>query len=70
VTLMRKHWSAPAVALGRGLMLLWSGLRLVGSRFVSGRRDDPGASQAKWQEVWRRRDEWLAGYDMPSRTAP
>ena len=68
VTLMCKHWSAPTVALGRGLMLLWSGLRLVGSRFVSGRRDNPGASQAKWREVWRRRGEWLAGYDAPSQT--
>src|SRR6201999_3769817 len=41
VTLMRKHWRAPAVVLGRALMLLWSILRLLGSRFVSGRRDDP-----------------------------
>ena len=70
VTLMRKHWPAPAVALGRGLMLLWSSLRLVGSRFVSGRRDDPGASRQKWQEVWRRRHEWLAGYDAPTAKAP
>jgi GT2 family glycosyltransferase len=65
VTLMRKHWSPPAVALGKALMLLWSGLRLVGSRFISGRRDEPGASGAKWREVWSRRGEWLAGYDAP-----
>jgi hypothetical protein len=69
VTLMRKHWNAAAVALGRGLMLLWSGLRLVGSRFVAGRRDDPGASRAKWREVWNRRGEWLAGYEAPSKRA-
>jgi N-acetylglucosaminyl-diphospho-decaprenol L-rhamnosyltransferase len=70
VTLMRKHWSPPAQALGCGLMLLWSGLRLVGSRFISGRRDEPGASSAKWREVWSRRGEWLAGYDAPSQAAP
>jgi GT2 family glycosyltransferase len=70
VTLMRKHWSPPAQALGFALMLLWSGLRLVGSRFISGRRDEPGASSAKWREVWSRRGEWLAGYDAPSRAAP
>lgn len=70
VTLMRKHWSPPAQALGCGLMLLWSGLRLVGSRFVAGRRDEPGESSAKWREVWSRRGEWLAGYDAPSRATP
>ncbi len=69
VTLMRKHWSPPAIALGRGLMLLWSGLRMVASRFVAGRRDEPGASRAKWLEVWRRRREWLAGYEAPKRAA-
>jgi N-acetylglucosaminyl-diphospho-decaprenol L-rhamnosyltransferase len=70
VTLMRKHWTPPAVLAGKTLMLLWSALRMVGSRFIAGRRDDPGASQAKWREVWVRRDEWLAGYDAPPRTAP
>jgi len=70
VTLMRKHWGQPALALGLGLMLLWSGSRLMGSRFASGRRDAPGTSQAKWREVWMRRKEWLAGYDMPAKAAP
>lgn len=69
VTLMRKHWNPLAVALGRGLLLLWSGLRLVGSRFVSGRRDAPGAALEKWRLVWKRRREWLAGYDLVLRTA-
>ncbi len=68
VTLMRKHWNPLAVALGRALMLLWSALRMLGSRFISGRRDEPGVSRAKWREVWNRRSEWLAGYDAPSRT--
>jgi GT2 family glycosyltransferase len=70
MTLMRKHWSPPALAVGRLLMLLWSGIRLVGSTFISGRRDAPGASKAKWREVWNRRHEWLAGYDMQDRAAP
>lgn len=64
VTLMRKHWSPAAVTVGRWLLLLWSGLRLVGSRFVSGRRDAPGAAREKWSLVWSRRGEWLAGYDL------
>lgn len=68
VTLMRKHWSPPAVAIGRALLLLWSGSRLLASRFISGRRDAPGAAREKWSLVWRRRAEWLAGYDL--RQAP
>jgi len=70
VTLMRKHWSPLAVALGRTLMVIWAGLRFVGSRFVSGRRDAPGAAHAKWSDVWRRRREWLAGYEAPASSAP
>jgi N-acetylglucosaminyl-diphospho-decaprenol L-rhamnosyltransferase len=64
VTLMRKHWNPASVTLGRGLLLLWSGLRLLGSRFLSGRRDAPGAAREKWSLVWNRRREWLAGYDL------
>lgn len=63
VTLMRKHWSPFGLALGRLLMLLWSALRFIGSLFLSGRRDAPGAARAKWGDVWRRRSEWLAGYE-------
>ena len=62
VTLMRKHWSPLGQAAGRGLMLLWSGLRFTGSQFFSGRHDAPGTARAKWSDVWRRRREWLAGY--------
>ena len=69
VTFMKKHWSPPAVALGKALTLLWSAIRLVASRFVSGRRDAPGAAAAKWREVWDRRREWLAGYDAPKGSA-
>lgn len=63
VTLMRKHWGRSAAALGRTLLMMWAGIRMVGSRFLSGRRDAPGAARTKWGEVWRRRREWLAGYD-------
>lgn len=63
VTLMRKHWNPAAVAVGRLLLLIWSGLRLFGSRFAGGRRDAPDAAREKWRLVWKRRGEWLAGYD-------
>ena len=66
VTLMRKHWSPPAIMAGRLLLLVWAGLRMVGSRVVSSRNDAPGAAKTKWADVWARRREWLAGYDAPS----
>lgn len=62
VTLIRKHWSKPRSAAGRALLLSWAYSRMIASRFVSGRRDDPSTSQSKWAEIWRRRHEWLAGY--------
>jgi GT2 family glycosyltransferase len=65
-TLIRKHWSPPARALGLALMWLWSASRLVGSSFLSGRRDAPGTSKSKWSAIWRRRSEWLAGYEAPA----
>ncbi len=64
VTMMRKHWNPLSAVIGRALLLLWSGLRYLGSRFLSGRRDAPGAAREKWGDVWRRRREWLAGYDI------
>lgn len=69
VTLMRKHWSAPAFAAGQALLLCWSASRMIASRFVSGRRDAPGTAQDKWQAVWARRREWLGGYQT-LRSAP
>lgn len=65
VTLMRKHWGPVKTAAGRSLLLVWSGLRFLGSNIIAGRRDAPETARAKWREVWRRRREWLAGYGTP-----
>lgn len=53
-TLMRKHWSPGRAAAGRALLLTGTGLRALGGGVL--RRGEA------WREVWRRRDEWLAGY--------
>lgn len=66
VTLMRKHWSPPALLLGRVLLLLWSFSRMMGSRMLSGPQDEPGKAHGKWREIWNRRSEWLAGYPIIS----
>lgn len=62
ITLMRKHWSPAALAVGLFLCCIWALLRLIGSRFASGPRDAPGTSVEKWRTIWQRRTEWLAGY--------
>jgi N-acetylglucosaminyl-diphospho-decaprenol L-rhamnosyltransferase len=68
ITLMRKHWGPVRTRIGRGLLLIWAWLRLVGSTFLSGRRDAPGVARQKWANVWSRRNEWMAGYPDAERT--
>ncbi len=62
MTLIRKHWSAPAAAAAALLYRFWAFSRLIGSHFVAGPRDDPASAAQKWRSVWQRRKEWLAGY--------
>ena len=64
VTLMHKHWPWPSYALGRALLLLWSFVRMVASLRMSGRNDDPTEAHGKWADIWRRRGEWLKGYEV------
>lgn len=64
ITLMRKHWSAPAYALGRALLLFWALSRLIASRWTHGRQDDRSTANDKWRAIWLRRSEWLAGYQQ------
>jgi N-acetylglucosaminyl-diphospho-decaprenol L-rhamnosyltransferase len=64
VTLMRKHWSRPALFAGLMLFRFWSFSRMVGAKIVAGPRDIPGQAAGKWLAVWQRRAEWLAGYPI------
>ncbi len=61
ITLMRRHWSAPARVFGAVMLMVWPLSRLVAAT-VLGRK--PQA--ALWREVWARRATWLAGYDDPA----
>ena len=60
VTLMHRHWSRPARAFGKAMLMAWPASRLLAAT-VLGRREQA----AMWCEVWRRRANWLAGYDEP-----
>ncbi len=60
ITLMRRHWSAPARKLGKLLLLAWPLSRLLAATIL--RR----TSQATlWREVWHSRATWLEGYAEP-----
>jgi GT2 family glycosyltransferase len=65
ITLINRHFSSITRDLGRGLHLIaplmrWCGYRLAA--FLSGKFDL--ASKADyWKAVWRRRAEWINGYD-------
>jgi GT2 family glycosyltransferase len=61
VTLMQRHWSAPARTFGKAMLLAWPWLRLFAATAL-GRT----AQSALWREVWQRRAVWQAGYDTPA----
>ena len=64
VTLIRKHWSAPRRTLGLLLIQLWAIVRLAGATLRPGAGAANGESAAKWEVIWARRAEWLAGYPI------
>ncbi|SFG82744.1 hypothetical protein SAMN04488020_104117 [Palleronia marisminoris] len=62
VTLMRDHWPAWQVPLGRTLLWLWAGGRAASFAALA-RVDARRHGQAVlWSEMWARRREWLGGY--------
>lgn len=62
-TLIRDHWRREAVPLGLSLLWLWCATRRAASLALSLL---PGEvhrrRRAHWSSVWRRRNDWLAGY--------
>ncbi|MEM9268037.1 MAG: glycosyltransferase family 2 protein, partial [Pseudomonadota bacterium] len=60
MTLVRDHWQPALVPLGVGLMWLWGATRraAAGILALTGTR----APLEKWQLIWSRRADWLAGY--------
>lgn len=60
-TLIRDHWPKPLVPFGLGLMWLWGALRVAAARALalSGRGAE---TKEKWNDIWSRRRDWLAGY--------
>lgn len=64
VTLIEKHWSAPACALGRTIFRLHVLVRraaFAAAARLSGRARHKQAADV-WAEIWRGRGEWLRGY--------
>jgi len=67
-TLVRRHWPAPAVPLGVGLIALWPLMRTcfyTVAALVRG-QELYGGRAASWAAIWRRRYEWTPGYATPA----
>lgn len=63
ITLIRDHWHWFAQPIGVGLLLVWAAMRTALEAWQAlGRRGKTDATQRPWKSVWRRKQEWLAGY--------
>ena len=69
VTLMRRHWSAPAQLFGREMLRFWALSRWVCASLLSGNSQKRARQAAMWGEVWSRRKAWLGGYDDDGKPA-
>lgn len=62
-SLIRDHWPKWQIGAGIFLMWLWAGLRFWVTRpFSISNHPKSREIAARWQAVWMRRREWLAGY--------
>lgn len=64
-SLVRTHWGIPTRWLALFLLAAGTGLRAGISSVSSLLR--PNGDAARWQTLWRRRDEWLNGYPTDAR---
>jgi N-acetylglucosaminyl-diphospho-decaprenol L-rhamnosyltransferase len=62
VTLMQRHWSAPAKLFGREMLRVWALSRWLAASLVSS-SDKRSAQAEMWREVWQRRAVWMHGWD-------
>lgn len=59
---IRDHWNGLAIPIGLFLMIVWSFVRLSGSRLRSPSQNSGGDEAKVWLKIWRRRSEWIQGY--------
>lgn len=59
---IKDHWSAFTIPIGLGLMLIWSWMRMMGSRVKSALGSKGDSEASVWKVIWRRRSEWIRGY--------
>jgi GT2 family glycosyltransferase len=66
-TLLRKHWRGARRGLGLRLLLAGVAVRAFAPTRLRGRH---GGQPGAWREVWRRRREWVQGYEESRRPEP
>jgi GT2 family glycosyltransferase len=67
VQYFHRHWDPPRAWAGSRMLMMWAASRRVGYRVAGllGRSTDPGVARS-WDEIWRRRQEFLdAGKPTP-----
>ncbi|MFM9939584.1 MAG: glycosyltransferase family 2 protein [Hyphomicrobiaceae bacterium] len=64
-TLIQRHFQAPLVPLGLALQAAWPLSRAIayGLAAIVLPTSQQAATAREWAEIWRRRDEWYAGYE-------
>lgn len=66
MTLIRRHFPHWQQPLARGLLMLWPLSRVAALTVLAAMQPRFAAGRDAWREIWRRRDEWRAGYpDRP-----
>lgn len=59
-SLVRTHWQGPAQKFGLFLLAAGTALRATAAHLIGMARSSTSAD--RWQVLWRKRSEWLAGY--------
>lgn len=63
ITLIRDHWPKWQVPFGLGMMWFWVASRRLAARILALRGKARDRERlAYWDEIWRARRDWLAGY--------
>ena len=62
ITLIRDHWRWPARALGVALFAAWPWSRRLATGVAARLSGRAREAHRAWDEVWRRRHEWIGGY--------
>jgi GT2 family glycosyltransferase len=70
--LISRHWPRMSQPVGRLLLAMWPSSRMLATSVIARFAIDPRAAETAdtWRTIWRRRAEWLHGYEPLAVGAP